>query len=95
MTAAAAPNLDLGVIGNCEVAGLIDTRGRLVWGCLPRLDGDPAFSALLTAAGGDSETGVFAVELQDEVGSERQYLRILGSLAVARSATAPVFAWIR
>jgi GH15 family glucan-1,4-alpha-glucosidase len=75
VTAAAAPNLDLGVIGNCEVAGLIDTRGRLVWGCLPRLDGDPAFSALLTAAGGDSETGVFAVELQDEVGSERQYLR--------------------
>jgi hypothetical protein len=26
------PDLDLGVIGNCQVAGLIDRLGRLVWG---------------------------------------------------------------
>jgi GH15 family glucan-1,4-alpha-glucosidase len=69
------PDLDLGVIGNCEVAGLVDRLGRLVWGCLPRLDGDPAFSALLTREGGDSPTGVFAVELQGCVDATRSYVR--------------------
>ena len=48
MSAVPGADLDLGAIGNCQVAGLIDRLGRLVWGCLPRLDGDPAFSALLT-----------------------------------------------
>ena len=69
------PDLDLGVIGNCEVAGLVDHYGRLVWGCLPRLDGDPAFNALLTPLGGDSPTGVFAVELQGVVDATRGYVR--------------------
>jgi hypothetical protein len=31
-------NLELGVIGNCEIAALIDGAGRIVWGCLPRLE---------------------------------------------------------
>ena len=69
------PDLDLGVIGNCEVAGLIDRFGRLVWGCLPRLDGDPAFNALLTPQGGDAPTGVFAVELQGLADASRSYVR--------------------
>jgi GH15 family glucan-1,4-alpha-glucosidase len=46
-----------------------------VWACLPRLDGDPAFNALLTPLGGDSPTGVFAVELQGEVEATRHYVR--------------------
>ena len=75
MTVLDGPSLDLGVIGNCEVAGLIDTRGRLVWGCLPRLDGEPAFNALLTPAGGDAEVGVFAIDLQGHVRADRQYVR--------------------
>ena len=75
MTAAHGPDLDLGVIGNCEVAGLIDRLGRLVWACLPRLDGDPAFNALLRPEGGDSQKGVFAVDLQGHVESSRRYLR--------------------
>ena len=75
MTAPNATDLDLGVIGNCQVAGLIDRLGRLVWGCLPRLDGDPAFSALLTPQGGESETGVFAVDLQGHVRASRRYMR--------------------
>src|SRR5215472_2029309 len=37
-------SLNLGVIGNCRTAALLDTRGRLVWWCFPRLDGDPIFS---------------------------------------------------
>jgi GH15 family glucan-1,4-alpha-glucosidase len=75
MTGPAGPDLDLGVIGNCQVAGMVDHLGRLVWGCLPRLDGDPVFNALLTRAGGDAETGVFAIDLQGQVHASRRYLR--------------------
>lgn len=67
--------LDLGVIGNCEVSGLIDSFGRLVWACLPRPDGDPAFCALLDAAGGDAHKGVFAVDLLGCRTSAQEYLR--------------------
>jgi GH15 family glucan-1,4-alpha-glucosidase len=69
------PDLELGVIGNCEVAGLVDRLGRLVWACLPRLDGDPAFSALLTPEGGDAARGVFAIDLQGLAHASRSYLR--------------------
>jgi GH15 family glucan-1,4-alpha-glucosidase len=57
----APANLDLAVIGNCQVAALIDTRGRIVWACLPKPDADPVFCALLRREGGDSVSGVFAV----------------------------------
>ena len=40
-------SLDLGVIGNCAIASLIDRNGRHVWHGLGRLDGDPVFNALL------------------------------------------------
>jgi GH15 family glucan-1,4-alpha-glucosidase len=68
-------NLELGVIGNCEIAALIDGRGRIVWGCLPRLDGDPAFCALLARDGAAAQTGVFAVDLQHCAHTEQRYLR--------------------
>jgi GH15 family glucan-1,4-alpha-glucosidase len=68
-------NLELGVIGNCEIAALIDGAGRIVWGCLPRLDGDPAFCALLSRDGAATQSGVFAVELQHCARTEQRYLR--------------------
>ena len=34
-------SLDLAVIGNCMSAALIDRRAQIVWGCFPRIDGDP------------------------------------------------------
>jgi hypothetical protein len=40
-------HLDLAPIGNCAIASLIDSRARHVWFGFPRLDGDPAFNALL------------------------------------------------
>jgi GH15 family glucan-1,4-alpha-glucosidase len=49
-------SLDLGVVGNCAIASLIDRNGRHVWHGLGRLDGDPVFNALL---GGDEPTGGF------------------------------------
>ena len=67
--------MNLGVIGNCQVAGIIDEQARFVWACLPRPDGDPVFSALLSADGGAAEHGVFAVDLIDLTRSQQTYLR--------------------
>jgi len=67
--------VNLGVIGNCQVAALIDEQARIVWACLPRPDGDPVFSALLQKEGGAAEKGVFAVDMVDLTRSEQSYLR--------------------
>ena len=64
--------LDLGVIGNGSYAALIDDEARVVWGCLPAFDGDPAFCALLQPV--RHEGGDFAVELVDQVATEQRYL---------------------
>jgi len=71
----AASDLDLAVIGNCQVAALIDRCGRIVWMCLPKPDADPVFCALLRREGGDSVSGVFAVDLQNMAEAKRQYVR--------------------
>jgi GH15 family glucan-1,4-alpha-glucosidase len=68
-------NLDLAVIGNCQISALVDDRGRIVWGCLPKPDADPVFCALLRRDGGDSVSGVFAVDLRDMTDSKRSYVR--------------------
>jgi GH15 family glucan-1,4-alpha-glucosidase len=66
-------NLDLAVIGNCQVSALIDDMARIVWMCLPRPDADPAFCRLL---GGDwpASKGAFSVELAGATASTRRYL---------------------
>ncbi len=66
-------NLDLGIVGNCNVSALVDAQGRLVWACLPRYDGDPVFCALLcdTREG----RGTFAIEMQNLARAEQRYLR--------------------
>ncbi|MGI9626808.1 MAG: glycoside hydrolase family 15 protein [Longimicrobiales bacterium] len=65
--------LDLGVIGNCQIGALVDPNARIVWGCLPRFDGDPVFCSLL---GGPSETpsGFTDVLIEGQVRAERRYL---------------------
>jgi hypothetical protein len=67
--------MNYGVIGNCQVAALIDEQARYVWACLPRPDGDPVFSCLLQKEGGDAPTGVFSVDMVDLTRSEQSYLR--------------------
>ncbi len=73
MSLAASPggSLDLALIGNCAVGALIDAVGRVVWGCLPRFDGDPVFCSLLRT---DDELGVFAVDIADFDRAEQHYL---------------------
>lgn len=66
-------DLDLWPIGNCQVSALIDRRGRFVWGCIPRVDGDPFFSALL--GGEEPAAGFWDIELEDRVSTEQGYLR--------------------
>jgi len=69
--------LDLWPIGNCQVSALIDRSGRFVWGCVPRVDGDPAFCSLLddnlpSAAGA---RGFWEIDLEDRVEIDQHYLR--------------------
>src|SRR5262245_34482643 len=64
--------LDLGVIGNCRTAALLDTGGRIVWWCFPRFDSDPVFSRLLA---GQEEKGFCDVQLEGVVAREAAYIR--------------------
>jgi GH15 family glucan-1,4-alpha-glucosidase len=65
--------LDLGVVGNCYIAALIDRDASVVWCCVPRFDGDPVFHSLLGGPKGAEEDGVFAIEIEDYVQSEQRY----------------------
>ncbi len=69
--------LDLWPIGNCQVSALIDRHGRFVWGCVPRVDGDPAFSSLLDAAprAGEGARGFWEIDVEDCAHTEQHYLR--------------------
>ena len=71
------PDIDLWPIGNCQVAGLIDRSARLVWGCVPRFDGDPAFSSLLDGRDPSSSdaVGLWAIALEDCASVEQEYVR--------------------
>jgi GH15 family glucan-1,4-alpha-glucosidase len=67
------PDLNLAVIGNCIAAALVDRRGRIVWYCLPRFDGDPVFCSLLN--GSDPEAGFYEVAIEDFASSKQEYQR--------------------
>lgn len=64
-------NLELGVIGNCQIAALINKQGTIVWSCLPRFDAEPAFSQLVDTR----DQGYFAIELCNQQESRQYYLR--------------------
>ena len=67
-------NLNLGLIGNCQIAALIDERARIVWSCLPQLDADPAFCNLLRDDDEQDQPGFYAIDLLDFERSEQRYL---------------------
>ncbi|EMD83823.1 glycoside hydrolase family 15 protein [Pacificimonas flava] len=66
-------SLDLWPIGNCQVSGLIDADGALVWGCVPRVDSDPIFCALLN--GERQEEGVWRLSLEGQISARQEYRR--------------------
>jgi GH15 family glucan-1,4-alpha-glucosidase len=83
--------LDLAPIGNCAQSALIDRNGRYVWACVPRIDGDPMFSALMAGKPLDeADHGVWAVDLVDQVSAEQHYERntpiLVTTLTDARGA---------
>jgi GH15 family glucan-1,4-alpha-glucosidase len=65
-------SLDLGVIGNCAIASLIDRNGRHVWHGLARLDGDPVFNALL--GGSAPASGFMEAAVTGAKESNQRYL---------------------
>jgi GH15 family glucan-1,4-alpha-glucosidase len=67
-------SLDLGVIGNCQIAVIVDGKGRFVWGCFPRFDSDPVFCSLLEPQGDVEQSGFFDIELKDFVKAEQRYV---------------------
>ncbi|MEM8726346.1 MAG: glycoside hydrolase family 15 protein [Pseudomonadota bacterium] len=79
-----SPNLELWPIGNCQVSGLIDHSGALVWGCVPRVDGDPVFSALLN--GDQRDAGIWRFELEGQVRSSQDYIRNTPNLVTTLEA---------
>jgi GH15 family glucan-1,4-alpha-glucosidase len=84
--------LDLAVIGNSNVAALIDRSGRIVWMSWPRIDGDPVFCALLD--GEQPDSGYFSIEFADEtVTTEQSYERNTAIVrTVLRSPSGAAFA---
>lgn len=66
--------LELWPIGNCQVSALIDEAGAFVWGCVPRVDGDPSFCALLRGDDGQ-DAGTWRFELENQVAVHQSYLR--------------------
>ncbi len=65
-------SLNLGVIGNCSIASLVDLGGRHVWHGLGRLDGDPVFNALL--GGSDPQGGFMEAALTNQRDSKQRYI---------------------
>jgi GH15 family glucan-1,4-alpha-glucosidase len=69
--------LDLWPIGNCQASALIDRHGRFVWGCTPRIDGEPTFSSLLddNPPSGEGARGFWEINLENKVTTTQSYLR--------------------
>ncbi len=66
-------NLNLGLIGNCQVAALLDEKATMVWSCLPQFDSDPVFCRLLRKDDEADLPGFFAIELEDFASSHQEY----------------------
>jgi GH15 family glucan-1,4-alpha-glucosidase len=66
-------DLELWPIGNCQISALIDRRAGLVWGCVPRVDGDPIFCTLLN--GIHQDTGVWRFEIEGQTSATQSYIR--------------------
>ncbi|HET6536606.1 MAG TPA: glycoside hydrolase family 15 protein [Sphingopyxis sp.] len=79
--------LNLWPIGNCQVSALVDEEAGFVWACLPRVDGDPNFCALMNGpTERDREEGVWRVHLVGQSQSKPHYIRNTPILVTRLSA---------
>ena len=89
------PNLSLWPIGNCQVSALVDEAAGFVWGCAPRVDGDPLFCSLLGAGAEAPGRGEWRISIDNRVKTEQRYLRntpiLVTRLTDAEGAVAEVF----
>lgn len=88
--------LDLWPIGNCQVSALVDDRAGFVWGCQPRVDGDPLFCGLLDPKGESAiPRGEWRISLEDQVSADTRYLKntpiVVTRLTDASGAVVEVF----
>jgi GH15 family glucan-1,4-alpha-glucosidase len=67
-------NLDLAVIGNCNIAALVDAKADISWMCFPRFDGDPVFCGLLDGKQAEHK-GRFSIEIVDLASCQQSYLK--------------------
>ncbi|MCM5703483.1 glycoside hydrolase family 15 protein [Larsenimonas salina] len=72
--------LEQALVGNCSISALIDERASVVWACLPRLDDDPVFCALVNDDAPDY--GRFDLALSHQTHVKQHYVR---NTAVLRS----------
>ncbi|HEV2745788.1 MAG TPA: glycoside hydrolase family 15 protein [Allosphingosinicella sp.] len=89
-------DLSLWPIGNCQVSALVDAAAGFVWGCQPRVDGDPLFCSLLEPRdSGEPPRGEWRLALENQVGAEQRYLRntpiLVTRLTDADGAAAEIF----
>lgn len=68
-----SPSLELAVIGNSNIAALVDKSGTIVWMCWPRIDGDPVFCSLVD--GHAPEAGFFSISFDEEATTTQSYVR--------------------
>jgi GH15 family glucan-1,4-alpha-glucosidase len=66
-------SLELGLVGNGNIAALIDEIGTVTWMCVPRVDGDPVFCSLLEGST-PAEHGYFGIELLGMQRSSQGYV---------------------
>ncbi|RDC59609.1 Glucan 1,4-alpha-glucosidase [Alteripontixanthobacter maritimus] len=66
-------SLELWPVGNCQVSALVDRRGGFVWGCVPRVDGDPVFCALMNEH--EQDEGVWRFEIAGQTRVHQYYER--------------------
>ena len=66
-------SLNIGLVGNCQVASFIDERATMVWACMPQFDSDPVFCRLLRDDSEADLPGFFEVELVNFSHSEQAY----------------------
>src|SRR3954471_942090 len=89
-------DLSLWPIGNCQVSALVDREAGFVWGCAPRVDGDPLFCSLLGPTGQSAlARGEWRIAVENQVAVEQFYLRntpiLTTRLTDADGAVAEIF----